>query len=397
MTGAHSHPPLKACGAQTCVKRFAWDRRSLVALALLALTPPAAAHEFKFTEAVAILRNTGAYEIEVTVDVDALALGVPPSADSKLVYDAIRAMPPGELAAASERARQVLIKWVRIEFDGGEQVPWVSFPDEGRPIRPDALPTYFGITARFSGFLPPRAQEFTFGASRAMGPVHLTIFDQTTGNVVKYILGVSEDSPPYAISSRPGAATTSLGSLDTAGRYLMLGFTHILPKGLDHILFVLGLFLLSTKWRPLLWQITAFTVAHTATLGLSVLGVLSLPSRIVEPLIALSIAYVAIENIFTEKMGPWRPALVFSFGLLHGLGFAGVLRELGLPDGELVAALLSFNVGVELGQIAVVLLSFAAVGWARKFEWYRGAIVKPISAAIAVTGLYWTLERALGA
>jgi hypothetical protein len=208
---------------------------------------------------------------------------------------------------------------------------------------------------------------------------------------IKHVLGPSEDSPPFPMGQPVAAATW----LHTAYRYLLLGFTHILPKGLDHILFVVGLFLLSVKWRPLLWQITAFTVAHTVTLALSVTGLVALPSRIVEPLIALSIAYVAVENIFTEELKPWRPAMVFGFGLLHGLGFAGVLRELGLPAGELVTALLSFNVGVELGQITVVLLAFAAVGWARKAEWYRASIVKPISAAIALTGLYWVVQRAV--
>ena len=128
------------------------------------------------------------------------------------------------------------------------------------------------------------------------------------------------------------------------------GFEHILPLGVDHILFVLGLFLLAAAWRPLLWQVSAFTLAHTMSLALSIAGVVSLPSRLVETLIAASIAYVAIENLATTKMQPWRPVLVFAFGLLHGLGFASVLRELGLPDGEWVSALVSFNVGVELGQ-----------------------------------------------
>ncbi len=114
-------------------------------------------------------------------------------------------------------------------------------------------------------------------------------------------------------------------------QYLSLGYTHILPKGLDHILFVLGLFLLSPRLRPMLLQVTAFTIAHSITLGLSIYGIVSLPSRIVEPLIALSIAYVAIENLVTRELKPWRLALVFMFGLLHGMGFAGVLRELGLP------------------------------------------------------------------
>ncbi|MFN0135253.1 MAG: HupE/UreJ family protein, partial [Phycisphaerae bacterium] len=168
----------------------------------------------------------------------------------------------------------------------------------------------------------------------------------------------------------------------------------ILPKGLDHILFVVGLFLLSNRMRPLLLQVSAFTIAHTVTLALSTYGVLRLPSSIVEPLIALSIAYVAIENLFTRELHVWRPALVFAFGLLHGMGFAGVLSELGLPEGEYVAALLSFNVGVELGQLAVILIAFVLVGWMRGRPDYRKFVVIPASTLIALIGLYWSVERA---
>ena len=114
--------------------------------------------------------------------------------------------------------------------------------------------------------------------------------------------------------------------------YLRLGFTHILPKGLDHILFILGLFLLSTTCRSLLWQVSAFTVAHTITLGLAINGLIASPGWVVEPLIAASICYVALENVLLRELKPWRIVLVFGFGLLHGLGFAGVLAELGLPN-----------------------------------------------------------------
>ena len=120
------------------------------------------------------------------------------------------------------------------------------------------------------------------------------------------------------------------------------------------MLFVLGIFLLSPRVKTMLLQVTAFTVAHSITLGLSIYGVVSLPSRIVEPLIALSIAYVAIENLVTRELKPWRLALVFMFGLLHGLGFAGVLRELGLPRDEFLTALADFNLGVEGGQLTVI-------------------------------------------
>ncbi|HMQ14684.1 MAG TPA: HupE/UreJ family protein, partial [Phycisphaerae bacterium] len=192
------------------------------------------------------------------------------------------------------------------------------------------------------------------------------------------------DEPPAA---RSGAAV--------AWQFLLLGFEHILPEGVDHILFVLGLYLLSPRLRPLLWQVTAFTVAHTATLALSMYGVVSLPARVVEPLIALSIVYVAVENLVTQELKWWRPMAVFGFGLLHGLGFAGVLTELAPPRSEFVAALVSFNVGVELGQLAVIGLALLLTGWWRGREWYRGRIVKPASLAIAAVALFWTVERVI--
>lgn len=178
-------------------------------------------------------------------------------------------------------------------------------------------------------------------------------------------------------------------------QYLVLGFEHILPKGLDHILFVLALFLLSKELKPLFLQISVFTVAHTVTLALSTLEVISLPGDIVEPLIALSIAFVAIENVFISSLKAWRYGVIFLFGLLHGMGFAGVLSDIGLPEEQFLISLLSFNVGVEVGQLTVVGLAFLAVVFFRNRSWYRKGIVIPASVLIAAVGLYWTAERLL--
>jgi hydrogenase/urease accessory protein HupE len=166
------------------------------------------------------------------------------------------------------------------------------------------------------------------------------------------------------------------------------------PKGLDHVLFVLGIYLLSTRARWVLWQVSAFTVAHSITLGLSMYGILAVSPRIVEPLIALSIAYVAVENIFVSELKSWRVALVFAFGLLHGMGFAGVLQELGLPRSEFVTALVTFNLGVEAGQLAVIGAAFLLIGfhWSHR-AWYRTRIVVPASALIACMAVYWTIAR----
>ncbi|MBC7923168.1 MAG: HupE/UreJ family protein [Ferruginibacter sp.] len=192
--------------------------------------------------------------------------------------------------------------------------------------------------------------------------------------------------------------TEGLNRLPTSGvawAYLKLGFMHILPLGYDHVLFVLSLFLLNPRLKSVLWQATAFTVAHSITLGLAMTGVIDPPAHLIEPFIALSIAFVAAENIFTDELKWWRTLVIFGFGLLHGCGFAGVLGELGLPANHFFTALLSFNVGVELGQVTVILAAYLLVGrWFGRKSWYRQRIVFPLSAVIAVVALYWTIERA---
>jgi hypothetical protein len=229
---------------------------------------------------------------------------------------------------------------------------------------------------------------------------------------LRWLYGLVGDRYPLEIRQPDGSATiewidgtnwsdvidlsksfTRPTRMEILRQYLWLGYTHILPKGLDHILFVLGIFLLSPRLKTMLLQVTAFTVAHSITLGLSVYGIVSLPPRIVEPLIALSIAYVAIENMVTRDLKPWRLALVFMFGLLHGLGFAGVLRELGLPRHEFVTALLAFNLGVEGGQLTIIAAAMLAAAPFIKKDWYRQRVVMPVSLLIAAIGLYWTITR----
>ena len=189
-------------------------------------------------------------------------------------------------------------------------------------------------------------------------------------------------------------ALAKLSKTEVASLYLQLGFTHILPLGLDHILFVLSLFLLNPKLKPILWQATAFTVAHTITLGMAMYGVIKPPANIVEPVIALSIMYVALENIFSNKLRASRIGIVFLFGLIHGLGFASVLTELGLPKNAYLSSLLMFNLGVELGQVTVILGAFFLLGLPfGKKSYYRKAIVMPLSIAIAAIAVYWTVER----
>ncbi len=176
--------------------------------------------------------------------------------------------------------------------------------------------------------------------------------------------------------------------------YIQLGFLHILPFGFDHILFVLSLLLLSPKLKPVLLQATAFTIAHSVTLGLAMYRVITPPVNLIEPLIALSILYVALENVFSPRLRAARLVVVFLFGLIHGLGFAGALGDLGLPKNHYLLALLMFNLGVELGQLMIIGLFYILIArWAANKSYYRKFIVLPLSLLIAVIAAYWTIIR----
>lgn len=207
---------------------------------------------------------------------------------------------------------------------------------------------------------------------------------------------LSGAAPAAPTANAVTAAGDSSDVRATFRNFLREGFVHVLPEGLDHILFVLGLFLLSRTWRPLLLQVTTFTLAHSVTLALATLGWVHVRSSIVEPIIALSIAAVALENIFHPRYTPWRLLVVFGFGLVHGLGFASVLGDLNLPAASLATGLVGFNLGVEAAQIAVITLAFFATTWLPDPASYRRWIVIPGSTAIALTGLYWAVERTLG-
>jgi len=185
-----------------------------------------------------------------------------------------------------------------------------------------------------------------------------------------------------------------MSATETAVIYLKLGYQHILPLGLDHILFVLSLFLFSPRLKPVIIQSTAFTVAHTITLGLAMYHIINFPAKIIEPLISISIMLVAAENIFSPKLKATRIGIVFLFGLVHGLGFASSLSQLGLPKNAYLSSLVMFNVGVELGQLTVILVAFLLVGrWFGHKAFYRRRVVLPLSVLIILIAAYWTVER----
>lgn len=181
---------------------------------------------------------------------------------------------------------------------------------------------------------------------------------------------------------------------DVVWFYMKMGILHIIPNGYDHILFVVSLCLLSNKIKVILWQATAFTVAHSVTLALSMKGIIAAPPPVIEPIISISIVFVAIENLLLNELKPWRVLIVFFFGLVHGMGFASALNEVGLPRNNFYTSILSFNAGVELGQVTIILLAFLLIinPLGRKV-FFRKQVVYPLSILIAVIASYWTIER----
>ena len=267
---------------------------------------------------------------------------------------------------------------------------------DSHPARPEVQATFAPaadelsapvVTIRLSGPVPATARQLTWKYGWTFASYAFRI-ESAGGSSTQWLEG-DQSSRPMALDQAPPGK----GELETFWQYLRLGFTHIVPGGLDHILFVLGLFLLSTTWRSLLWQISAFTLAHSISLGLAMNGLIAARPSVVEPLIAVSICYVAVENVVLGELKPWRVVLVFAFGLLHGMGFAGVLTELGLPRGEFATALVAFNLGVESGQLFVIGAAIAAVGWWRATSFYRHRVVIPASLAIAIVAMYWTVQR----
>ncbi len=177
-------------------------------------------------------------------------------------------------------------------------------------------------------------------------------------------------------------------------KYTLIGIQHIIPEGFDHILFITCVFFLSPSLKKVIIQASMFTVAHSITLGLAMYGVIKPPANIIEPLIALSIVFLALENIVSDKVRPWRLVMVFLFGMVHGMGFAGALSQLGMPQYAFATALISFNVGVEIGQLSIILLLYFLVSLPfSKIPTYRKRIVIPVSTVIALVAAYWTVQR----
>jgi hypothetical protein len=244
------------------------------------------------------------------------------------------------------------------------------------------------------GKIPNGADSVSVQFSPLLSDVQLTVIRPKHD-----LVSNNEFSENFKVTiSESESSSTINSSIKAIKDYIVQGFVHILPRGLDHILFVLALFLFAKSFSILLWQVSAFTLAHTITLALGIYGIVQLPSSIIEPLIALSILYVAVENVYRAKsttVSHTRMPVIFAFGLLHGLGFASVLSDVGLPESQYALSLISFNVGVELGQLSVIAIAFLCLAPVMKKSWYQSRLVKTLNITIAIIATYWLIERVL--
>ncbi|MBT8424005.1 MAG: HupE/UreJ family protein [Silicimonas sp.] len=305
-------------------------------------------------------------------------------ADGAEDYDRLRALSPDEMAARFREAWPGLRD--KITARAGDTPLDLTLESVDVPETGD-VEIARTSTVHLSADLPPGDAPLVLGWSAELGELVVRQRNLEGGYAGFLTSGQLSDPIP-----RQGASDQTWGQAFTD--YIGVGFDHIVPKGLDHILFVLGLFFLSLHLGPLLWQISAFTLAHTVTLALGALDLVRISPDIVEPLIAASIVYVGIENLFAQKLHPWRPFVVFCFGLLHGLGFASVLADFGLGSEHFVAKLIGFNVGVEIGQLAVIAAAFLTLAIAfGNHEWWHRRIAAPVSVAIATIAAFWVLER----
>lgn len=376
-------------------------------LGIVLSTGTTAAHEVVPTIAdLTVIDGEAVIEIQVNLEAQLSGIDLDTVQDTDNAanagdYDALRALPGDDIAA---RAAALVDRWNSAPLLSADQDPIVlrlvsvQVPD----VQDNALPRI--SDAELRGVVAPGTR--TLQVVWPEGAGDLVLRQQGVEAPFTGLIAGGDSSGPVSVSG--GDAGTGWQAFAT---YIPVGFDHILPKGLDHILFVLGLFFLSTRLGPLLWQISAFTLAHTVTLALGSLGLVAVPGSIVEPLIAASIVYVAVENIFARGLTRWRPVIVFGFGLLHGLGFASVLGAFGLPEDQFIPALIGFNVGVELGQLTVIAMAALAL-WMGCLA-AKGARLQGVeelvgeypvmfrawsmtgSLIIAAIAVYWVIERTL--
>ena len=371
-------------------------------LSLLPLMQSAEAHQLRPAIVNLEFTQNGSAKVHIQTNLESLIAGINSNHDDTddspqaERYNQLRALSSKQLSSEFELVAEATISQFNLAFDSIKSD--LSFVKLGIPetgnLNKSRLSDLYLLA-----LIPPAKQQTDQSVNQYVtwqypqnfgNNIAHFFYDKTPLEKTSHWLTKGATSPKFELNTAYVAKPFSQVAIE----YTILGFEHIVPKGTDHILFVLGLFLLSVRLRPLLLQVTAFTLAHSITLGLTIYGAISLSPSVIEPLIALSIVAVGVENVFVKELKTRRVVIVFLFGLLHGMGFAGVLSGLGLPESDFLTALIFFNLGVEAGQLAVIATAFLLVFWLLKNpQRYRQWVVIPTSILISLIGILWTYER----
>tara|TARA_B100000787_G_scaffold29857_2_gene19951 strand:+ start:2315 stop:3442 length:1128 start_codon:yes stop_codon:yes gene_type:complete len=371
-------------------------------LSLLPLMQSAEAHQLRPAIVNLEFTQNGSVKVHIQTNLESLIAGINSNHDDTddspqaERYNQLRALSSKQLSSEFELVAEATISQFNLAFDSiKSDLSFVKLgiPETGNLNKSRLSDLYL------SALIPPAKQQTDQSVNQYVtwqypqnfgNNIAHFFYDKTPLEKTSHWLTKGATSPKFELNTAYVAKPFSQVAIE----YTILGFEHIVPKGTDHILFVLGLFLLSVRLRPLLLQVTAFTLAHSITLGLTIYGAISLSPSVIEPLIALSIVAVGVENVFVKELKTRRVVIVFLFGLLHGMGFAGVLSGLGLPESDFLTALIFFNLGVEAGQLAVIATAFLLVFWLLKNpQRYRQWVVIPTSILISLIGILWTYER----
>jgi HupE / UreJ protein len=366
-------------------------RRAIGLLLLLACAGSAQAHIASNSFLTAHVQGAElAGTIEVAVRDVELAVGADANHDGKVTWGELRDSEPALIAYLDQHLR----------FLAQGRVCPLTFGSLKVSDRVDGTYAWLPYTARCP--LGVRQLEIRYTVLEDVDPSHRALLTLTAGTLAQTgVLGGGRRQAAFAVYAPSNWRAFS--------EYLQAGIWHIW-SGIDHLLFLVSLLLPAVllrrqgHWEPvararpafisILKVVTAFTVAHSLTLTLAALDVVRLPSRLTESVIAASIVIAALNNIFplvTEN----RARIAFAFGLLHGFGFASVLADMGLPHGAQLLSLLAFNLGIETGQLVVVVAIMPLVYGARSSAWYRRAVLPWGSAAIASLALVWLVQRAV--
>ena len=335
------------------------------------------------------------FSVEIFLaDIDASIITDTNETNKSEVYDELRARDSAEIETIFKSKSKLFTDLITVKSE--QEMLQVKFLDikvsENRDV---TIPRESKITLAVA--TKTDDVKIIFGWDKKLGPLivrQVSEEEYATQNDTEYDLYSAYLSPGELSAPIVRGGVLPVSSVEIIKSYLVIGFEHIIPKGLDHILFVLGLYLFATKISQLILQVSIFTIAHTITLAMASLGYVKVPAIIVEPLIALSISYVALETLWHTKIGWSRLFIIFGFGLLHGLGFASVLMDIGLNPKHFITGLISFNIGVEFGQLAVIIIAYVAIGITfSKTRFYRPFIQIPLSLIIASIGGWWFVER----